>query len=202
MHINPRLKYWAIRAIAILVGLYIAFVAWLGLANHETYKNNADVAVILGAKSYVQGRVNACLVQRVQKGVDLYRSGVVKTLIVSGGVDREDGAIESQIMKQIAVAQGVPKQDIIEENRASSTWENIQFAQNIVDEKQLGNRVIVVSESFHIARAQAVANKQSLDWTVASSGWCRSQTWGPFRTLLREPFAWADYVLHDQIRVW
>jgi hypothetical protein len=46
----------------------------------------------------------------VKPAVSLYRSGLAPKILMSGGVDKEDNANESEVMKKIAVEAGVPEQ--------------------------------------------------------------------------------------------
>ena len=151
--------------------------------------DTADTAVILGNAVNRRGKPNPCLKTRVEAGVALYRTGKVSRLLVSGGTDG-DGSNQAQAMHDIAVSLGVPRERIIEENRSESTYENITFSAMFLQE---GESVIIVSDAFHLKRAEWLAKRH---WAVrplqlyASAG-CGDSAPNRLRKLSREMLAWV-----------
>jgi uncharacterized SAM-binding protein YcdF (DUF218 family) len=173
--------------------LYIALALWVGSQVGVDTRTNSAVVLVLGARAYLQGRPNPCLVARVKHGVDLVRSGYAPLLLVSGGTDVEDGRNEAEVMKQLAIGFGLAESQIVLEPNATSTYENLSLSQAIMAEKGLDS-VLIVTEPFHTPRAAALARKMGLRFAVSpapnSPCW---QRWGfSGRFFLREPLAVAN----------
>src|ERR1044071_5996210 len=74
--------------------------------------HTADVAVVLGNTVETDGRPSARLRARLDKAVELYRGGLFRHVIVSGGVGVE-GFNEAEVMKSYLISQGVPEGSIV-----------------------------------------------------------------------------------------
>ncbi|HOY69968.1 MAG TPA: YdcF family protein [Methylotenera sp.] len=168
----------------------IAIHAYQFLANPPTQK--ADAALILGNRAYLNGAPNPCLTGRVDEGVRLAKQDLVKTLVMSGGVDVEDGRIEAVTMEAHAKKIGF-NGAILLESRSSSTQENFAFSRPILESIHARN-VIVISEPYHLWRVQKLVEAGHLgqDFTVsyaAAPSFCWTK-WGMgFKGALREPLA-------------
>lgn len=157
----------------------------------------ADAAVVLSTRSYEGGRLNPCLVARVEAAVELYRAGKVKKLVMSGGLSR-DFQSASGNMQAIAEKMGVPKADIIQERRAENTFENIVFSRDFIENSP---RVVIVSAGFHLARARMMADKQwqEHDIQVYAAPFCSEPYGGYGYTVLRESAAFVKNALKGRL---
>ena len=157
----------------------------------------ADAAVVLSTRAYEKGRLNPCLVARVEAAVELYRAGKVKKLVMSGGLSR-DFQSASGNMQAIAEKMGVPKEDIIQERRAENTFENIVFSRDFIENSP---RVVIVSAGFHLARARMMADKQwqGHDIQVYAAPFCSEPYGGYGFTVLRESAAFVKNALKGRL---
>lgn len=184
----------------------MAVYAWLALAIWQRAEHwlaaaprPADAVLVLGNRAYRNGAPNPCLTGRVDKAVALARAGLVPRLVMSGGVDREDGRIESQVMAVHARAIGYAG-PVLRENQSNSTRENLAMSAAVLHDAGV-RRVIVVSEPYHLwrverlARASGFAHDFDVQYAAApTSCW---QRWGMrFRGALREPLAIVNNALH------
>jgi len=110
-----------------------------------------DVAVVLGAAVKPGGLASESLIRRVAHGVGLYQAGRVPRLLMSGGVGRHPPA-EAHLMRDLAVAAGVPEEAISIEARSRDTLENAAFSREIL-ERHGWRRVLVVTDAYHLPRA-------------------------------------------------
>ena len=169
--------------IAIVTGIYV-------------YKDNAiksDVIIVLGAKAYTGDNFNPCLYSRVSHAVDLYNQGFASQIIMSGGDDAPGGPNEALAMKEMAMEQGVPGENILIERKSTSTHENLKFSKTLMEENNLTS-AIIVTEKFHNYRANMVAVELKITHTVSpttSSCWNRYKFFS--RYFLREPFVLIYY---------
>lgn len=114
---------------------------------------DTDCAVILGA-GVRDGEPTPMLKDRLLTGIELYKSGVVKKLIMSGDHGSEDYD-EVNIMKSFAVENGVPDEDIFMDHAGFSTYETVYRAKEIFE----ADNIIIVSQEYHLYRALYIAEK-------------------------------------------
>ncbi len=157
----------------------------------------ADAAVVLSTRAYEEGRLNPCLVARVEAAVELYRAGKVKKLVMTGGVSR-DLQSSAGNMQMIAEKMGVPKGDIIQEREAGNTFENIVFSRKFIENSP---RVVIVSAGFHLERARMMADKQwqGHDIQVYAAPFCSEPYGGYGFTVLRESAAFVKNALKGRL---
>jgi uncharacterized SAM-binding protein YcdF (DUF218 family) len=155
-------------------------------------ERNADAALILGNRAYMDGQPNPCLTGRVDTGLALASDGRVKQLVFSGGVDREDGRIEADVMHAHALQSGYVGPMLLE--RASqSTRQNLSMSWPLL--KAAGVKsVIVVSEPYHMWRVERLVRAsgfdRAFDVQYAAAPTACWRRWGMFfKGALREPLA-------------
>ena len=157
----------------------------------------ADAAVVLSTRAYEKGRLNPCLVARVEAAVELYRARKVKKLVMTGGVSR-DSQSSAGNMQMIAEKMGVSKADIIQEREAGNTFENIVFSRKFIENSP---RVVIVSAGFHLARARMMADRQwqGHDIQVYAAPFCSEPYGGYGFTVLRESAAFVKNALKGRL---
>jgi uncharacterized SAM-binding protein YcdF (DUF218 family) len=85
----------------------------------------ADLLFVFGTREDV-GR-------RVDEALRLWREGLFRWSIVSGGVTPGSQHSECEIIKSAMVARGIPADRILEEHRSLNTGENVIFSLPIID---------------------------------------------------------------------
>jgi len=85
----------------------------------------ADLLFVFGSREDV-GR-------RVDEAHRLWREGLFRWSIVSGGVTPGSQLSECEIIKAAMVERGIPAERILEEHRAMNTGENVVFSLPIID---------------------------------------------------------------------
>ena len=148
----------------------------------------ADAVMVLGTKiETAEAELNQCLVARVERGVELYQSGIVGKLLLTGGRDRVGGLSQAEMMRRVAVGMGVREEDIVLETESADTWENVYNSVPII-ENQGWKSMILVSDPYHLPRAKIVA--QSLGVTTWVSPAEKSPCW-------QEGRPWIKYMIRD-----
>ncbi|HEY5129538.1 MAG TPA: YdcF family protein [Bradyrhizobium sp.] len=71
--------------------------------------------------------------RRVEEALRLWREGLFRWSIVSGGVTPGSRLSECEIIKTAMVARGIPPERILEEHRATNTGENVAFSLPIIE---------------------------------------------------------------------
>jgi len=197
---NKNFKNILLTLIIILGLIYIVIYVFVAVNAEKDNSIKSDSIIVLGAKSIKDGRSNPCLIARVEHAVDLYKNGMAKKIILSGGTDKEDGVNEAETMQKIALDLGVKQEDIILEKNSTSTYENILFSKKIMSENGLKTSIIV-TEPFHSPRAGLIAQKLNVNHSISPAK--KSACWKPFNyisfNILREPFAILEYLIKGEI---
>ena len=115
--------------------------------------SDIDCAVILGA-GVRDAKPTPMLRDRLLTGIELYKSGAAKKLIMSGDHGSEEYD-EVNIMKSFAVENGVPDSDIFMDHAGFSTYETVYRAKEIFE----ADNIIIVSQKYHLYRALYIAKK-------------------------------------------
>lgn len=109
------------------------------------------VAIVFGAASVV-------LNDRVATGVELYKAGKVRKLLMTGDNSR-DGYNEPAAMKQEALAMGVPAQDIVCDYAGFRTYDSLYRARDIFGIRS----AILVTQGYHLPRALFIGRRLGLN---------------------------------------
>ncbi len=115
-------------------------------------------ALVLGCSPTVFNKVNYYFITRIEAAVNIYKSGKVKKLLLSGDNGRK-GYNEPEAMRQALIACGVPDKDIYCDYAGFSTLDSIIRANKIFGQQKF----IVVSQPFHCERAIFLAKAKGLD---------------------------------------
>ncbi len=142
---------WFLRLLVLLLCWLtgVACYIWEYAGRDET--RPADAAVVLGAAAWHQ-KPSPVLEERLNHAVELYRSGIVKKLIFTGGFGERAVMAESEVARDFAAAHGVPKRDILIETVSDSTKGNVREAARLMRAHQLKS-CLLVSDPLHMRRA-------------------------------------------------
>jgi len=157
-----------------LVLLVVLSIAWLGYAaygqwwvfaasSERIYRRVEDVpsvpvGIVFGAKVYESGAVSPVLDARVQAGVELYRAGKIRKLLMTG----DNGRVsydEVSAMKRRAVALGVPAVDVVRDFAGFRTYDSCFRAREVFGV----DRAVLVTQAFHLNRALFLARRLGID---------------------------------------
>lgn len=118
---------------------------------------NVDAMIILGAK--VNGEeVSKTLKLRLDKAIEYYNKDNSINIIVSGGQGTDENITEALAMKRYLEVNGVDSNNIIEENKATTTLENIIYSKEILDDMDIKGKVLIVTSDYHLFRGRFIAS--------------------------------------------
>ena len=95
------------------------------------------VAVVMGAQVIKGGRPSPALDARVRHAARLWREGVVELLIPTGGLGGYPPK-EADLMAEILLSEGVPREAILPEDAALNTWDSAVRVAEISGENGIG----------------------------------------------------------------
>ncbi|MFZ4931508.1 SanA/YdcF family protein [Chryseobacterium sp. Mn2064] len=147
----------------------IIFIAW---ANYSIKKesaadvsyNIADVpeaktALLLGTgKLLSNGSPNAYFYNRIKAAADLFKSGKIQYIIVSGDNSTQDYN-EPEDMQLALVQNGIPQDRIILDHAGFRTLDSVVRAKDIFGQ----TKIVIISQKFHNERAVFLAKQNGMD---------------------------------------
>jgi uncharacterized SAM-binding protein YcdF (DUF218 family) len=130
-----------------------------------------DIIIVLGggierAGSYSRTvEASGATYSRLFNGVEIFKKSTARKLIVSGlGYDSE-GVSEAAVMKKLAIALGIPPDDVIVEERSNTTLESILELRSMGLIKK-GSSVGLVTSAIHMMRSVRTVKKAFPDIRV------------------------------------
>ncbi|PYS71881.1 MAG: protein sanA-like protein [Acidobacteria bacterium] len=185
----------ALKILAVVLVLTIAFTAArIYTYGRTTADIDADAAVVLGAAVW-SNSVSPVFRERINHAIDLYRRGKVRKIIFTGGQGNANEPTEASAARSHAVANGIPLQAILIEQKSHTTYENIVYAKQIADANNL-KKVLLVSDPMHMRRAMTMARDIGLDASPSPTPTTLYQGWQTqLRELSRETFYYLGYLI-------
>ena len=110
----------------------------------------ADAIVVFAGGVGESGRAGGGYQERVKQAVALYRAGYASHLVFSSGF--VFAFPEAEIMRRLAVDEGVPAAAIQLETRAANTYQNVVLSDEILAASGW-HRILLVSSPYHMRRA-------------------------------------------------
>lgn len=156
----------------------------------------ADAAIVLGAAVF-GNQPSPVLRERINHAIELYKQGIVHTIIFTGGVGRNDTLSEAEVSANYAMTRGIPADAVLLEDQSTTTRENLINVQTIAATHNLDS-FLIVSTPFHMRRAMSLANDLEMNAYTSPT---RTTKWISWRTksraYLREVVVYALYLLFD-----
>ena len=148
--------------ICLVIGLLVVGIteALILKASFGDPKEQVSYMVVLGAKVRNDGP-SVSLWDRIYGAADYLEEHPDTIAIVSGGQGADEPMTEAQAMYDELIALGIDPDRVWLEEKATSTWENLTFALDLIEEKtgvrpaKLG----ILSSEYHLFRAGLFAGK-------------------------------------------
>lgn len=161
---------WVSLIIGVLLISSVALWGATGKCMRDGLEPTADgtkaYAIVLGAK--VNGETpSLALKYRLDAALNYANEHPNVQLILSGGQGTGEAISEAQAMENYVVANGLSKDRLLLENKSTSTYENILFSKALLPEGVA--EVTIISNDFHLARAQKLASKLDLTTDVIAA---------------------------------
>lgn len=172
---------------------YVSAVASLHVYRELDQVPPRRVALVLGTAKYApNGNVNRFYARRIQAALDLYETGCVTRILVSGDNSRQEYDEPTHMMEDL-VALGVPEEHIERDFAGLRTLDSVVRAKEVFQLEGF----VVVSQEFHCLRAVYLAREAGLD----AVGYCAEDVGGAtgLRVRLREIAARAQAVLDIRV---
>ncbi len=110
----------------------------------------ADAIVVFAGGVGESGQAGGGYQERVKQAIDLYKAGYARYLVLSSGYVYSFR--EAEVMRALALDGGVPASAIALELKAKSTYDNVRFVKEILDDHHW-TKILLVSSPYHMRRA-------------------------------------------------
>ncbi len=146
-----------------LLGVIIANL----LAVKVTPPRDKDYIIILGCALRDDGTPTPLLQSRIDRALAFARrqeeeGGKPPVFVPSGGQGPDEVISEAQSMKEYLLAQGIPEDRILPEDRSTSTRENMAFSRALILARDPGARVLFSTNNYHVFRSGVLARRVKL----------------------------------------
>ena len=151
----PRIVRYMFSTGVLFCVVFLTTLFVFGKKSNVSY--NEDAVIVLGAG--IQGEeVSESLRNRLDAAARYYQKNPDVIIIVSGGQGPQEKITEALAMEKYLLEQGVPAEQIVKEQMATSTRENFLYSKEILDKQFDGvYGVVFVSSDYHIYRAKLIA---------------------------------------------
>lgn len=172
-----------ILSVLILLFLILAVVisCFMVSASRDNPKDNKTTVLILGCK-VKDGRPSLMLKRRLDAAYEYLSVNEDVMVIVSGGKGEDELISEAQCMKEYLVGRGISDERIIMEDKSESTYENLKFSYEIIDQNKLNRKITIVTDAYHQLRAEMIASDMGIEsynisaktsWGLVPTYWVR-----------------------------
>jgi uncharacterized SAM-binding protein YcdF (DUF218 family) len=150
----------------------------------------ADAIVVLGAAQYA-GRPSPVLKARLDHAISLWKRGLARRLVLTGGLGTGDTISEAAVGRRYVMKAGVADSAILLENEGRTTSASLEAVAVIMAKERL-ERAILVSDPFHMLRLQIVAKRYGVESVTSPT------RTSPISANRLEAFA---YVMSESVKV-
>ena len=147
-------------------------------------RQTVGAIVVLGAAQY-DGRPSPQLQARLDHALELWNLNLASYIVVTGGKQEGDRFTEAAASRKFFESSGVASDLIFEENSGTTTYASLFAVSQVVRDLEI-ERVLIVSDPFHLLRAKLIANEVGLDASSSSTRTSVIQGGDAFRRNLQE----------------
>jgi len=192
---------WQKALLALVLAGVLTFSALLGAVLYGSYdhiEGEPEIMVVLGCMVYPWGP-SILLQDRLDEALDYWEAHPEMTVVVSGGQGPDEHISEARAMYDYFVAQGMPPEQILLEERSSNTIQNLRYSRQLLEGEgyDLSDGVLVVSNGFHLTRARMLAAREGygeISTLAAPSSHLPSR----LKMYVREPLALVKSFVFDR----
>ncbi len=119
---------------------------------NEPASDTSGTVIVLGCKIQ-DDQPSTMLRNRLERALDYLKEHPESPVIVAGGKGQDERYTEAYVMKKYLTEHGIDETRIYQEDSSTNTEENIAMSRAVIQERDLPQNMIIVSDSFHLYRA-------------------------------------------------
>lgn len=140
----------SISAVLILV-LFSIFFVWNVTDYNSKNNNQYEYGLVPGAAVWKKDKPSPIFEGRIRKALELYRQGIIKKIILTGG-NAPGELSEAEVAYKYLTNLGVDYKNLIVEQLTSTTTEQIKYLRNNHGDFVSSSRILIISDDFHLSR--------------------------------------------------
>lgn len=150
-------------AMILFVSSFVIVEAFIWTSAFEKNDVKPKIIILLGA-GLRGNEIPATFLFRLEKARDYMNANPGSVVVVTGGQGLGESTTEAAAMKKWLVNEGITEDRILEEDKATSTWENIKFSKIILDRTygEKNHEVMIITSDFHVFRSKLLARRVGL----------------------------------------
>ncbi len=149
---------------------FLIFMTYVTFLQIIPRKRDFDYVIIHGAGLIDGSRVSKLLADRLDKAIEVYRKDPSPPkLIPSGGKGSDETMSEAEAMKNYLLEKGIPEYDILLEKESTTTYENLKYSKQLLDQLDGRKYTALVTSNYHVYRALRYCRKIGLTCTGIGS---------------------------------
>ncbi len=149
----------ALVLIAIL-GYYAVSLYQVWSTGRSDQARPVDAIVVMGAAQY-DGEPSPQLAARLDHVVEMWPQGLAPLVVVTGGNQPGDRFTEAEASAAYLTERGVPPDAIVREDAGGNSYESLQGAARLLEERGLSS-VLIVTDPYHALRSRLIAEDLGL----------------------------------------
>ena len=186
------MKRWILVVLFVALGAGVVLIATILSVGTNEPAEPLDIAVVMGTKVEADGNPSEKLMLRLDKATELFQTGQVSTLWMTGGKSTS-GKNEAVVMKSYLMKQGVPAEAIRVDSLGISTFAS---ARNLSGRFPANASVGIISHTVHLRRCRYAFEQfdQPIQEVIGVSGGMSmlgTELYGVLRECLALPFYWV-----------
>lgn len=172
-HSGKKAVRYIFRTLLIIYAVLVAYAATLSVfmianMNDAPEKDGSRTVVVLGCQVRRDGP-SLMLSRRVDAAYNYLSEDEKANCIVSGGKGDNEHISEAEAMYEALVNDGIAQNRITKEDKSSSTYENLLFSKQILEDNGKPLRIAIVTDAFHQWRARLQAESLGYDVKCVSA---------------------------------
>ena len=172
-HNGKKAVRYIFRTVLIIYAVLVAYAVTLSAfmianMNEAPEKDGSRTVIVLGCQVRRDGP-SLMLSRRIDDAYNYLSVDEKADCIVSGGKGDNEHISEAEAMYESLVNDGIAQSRITKEDKSSSTYENLLFSKQILEDNGKPLRIAIVTDGFHQWRARLQAENLGYDVKCVSA---------------------------------
>jgi vancomycin permeability regulator SanA len=152
----------------VLFAFYYVSVSDPNIDDEIFSKDENNLAVVLGAAVWSNNQPSPTLSSRVDKALQLLDSSLVGRIQLTGS-NAPGELSEAEVAFRYAVSKSADSSKFLIEKKTTTTNEQIQFIRQNLMPKETVNKIIIVSDKYHLVRIEEISKFNNLNISAIPS---------------------------------
>ena len=150
--------------------VFVVFMLYCIFLQIIPRKRDFDYVIIHGAGLLDGDLMSKLLSDRLDKAIEVYRKDPTPPIMIpSGGKGSDEKISEAEAMEKYLLEKGIPAENIIREDRSTTTFENLKYSKEIIDAREGSKYTVLVTSNYHVYRALRYCRRIGLKCTGVGS---------------------------------